>query len=83
MQSMHPIIALDLANDRARAHAAQAERSRLAALAGAGSPPQRPAPRPAGGRRAAAAVLRALEAASSGLAGSAGRAASRLEGGAA
>jgi hypothetical protein len=86
MYHVHPIIALDLARDRSREHEIAAERWRLAALATSGQADAGPGPsntsgRPGGGRRAMASALRAVAAASANLAGSAGRAASRLEGG--
>jgi hypothetical protein len=83
MHPIHSIIALDLARERSREHASAAERWRLASQAASGSaaagasPPGRHAPRSA--RGAAVLVLRAVASVSAHIAGSAGRAASRVE----
>jgi hypothetical protein len=83
MHPIHPIIALDLARERSREHAAAAERWRQASEAASGSAAAGASPSghhvPRGVRGAAAVGLRAVATLSAHIAGSAGRAASRLE----
>lgn len=80
MYGMHPVVALDLARDRSRALDAEIERRRRASVAGAEAAPAGPPGRSGGPRRAAVMALRALATGAGSLAGSAGRAACRLEG---
>lgn len=86
MYPMHPLIALDLARDRSREHAQAAERWRLGSLATPGAvaagPDRLGTPgEPGRARRAIASVLRTVAMASGKVAGSAGRAAARLDSG--
>jgi hypothetical protein len=76
MWPLHPLIAIDMAADRARAAREEADRSRLARLAREGSPAgHRPS-----ARLLAARALRALGAIAASLGGRASVLASRLEG---
>jgi hypothetical protein len=79
MYSMHPVIALDLARGRARTLEAEVHRRRLATMASGSAPAGAPR-RQNGLRRAVASALRAFASGAGHLAGSAGRAACRLEG---
>jgi len=79
MYSIHPVVALDLARERSRALDAEVEWRRLASEAAGAAPSG--AHHINSLRRAVAAALRALASGAGHLAGSAGRAACRLEGG--
>jgi hypothetical protein len=82
MWQISPMIALDLARERARMLEAEAARDRLGDVL-FGDPARAPGPRRLGWRPAVASVLRRLSGGADAVAAAACRAATRLEGSAA